>query len=135
MYTSSYTSLTKALWHHKQSQGLLSSHFTEHNASVKLITAGLTRLATSLVTLPVTPAPQLLRQGRVLLQLPWGKKKKAIPGISILSVHLSQGEKKPEQKPTQRPQDFYFCFKLSFSGLCFWFQTLSCQSKSGKFGK
>lgn len=57
-------------------RGCCHPHFTEHNASVKSITAGLTRLTTSLVTLPGAPVPQLLRQGRVLLQLP-GKKKKS----------------------------------------------------------
>lgn len=93
-------------------RGCCHPHFTEHNASVKSITAGLTRLATSLVTLPGAPIPQLLRQGRVLLQLPG--KKKAIPGIRILSVHLSQGWKETRTKTNPKTSRFLFLFPAFF---------------------
>lgn len=85
--------------------------FTEHNASVKSVTAGLTTLATFLVTLPVAPAPQLLRQSRALLQLP---EKNTIPSISVLLVHLSQGWKETRAKTSLMTSGFLFLLPAFF---------------------
>lgn len=78
-------------------------------------------------------SPTPYGQGMTLLQL-WGKN--TVPGISVLLVHLPQGWKETRAKNHLRTcEGFYFCFRLSLSCLCYLSQTLSCQSKSGQFGK
>ena len=90
-------------------RGCCHPHFTEHNASVKSITAGLTRLATSLVTLPGAPIPQLLRQGRVLLQLP-GKKKSNSRHKYIISAFVPRLKRNQNKN---QPKDLKISISVS----------------------